>query len=350
MSYVQFNDLDQNYKNSIMLWLISLTIMVFLIIIIGGLTRLTDSGLSMVDWQPILGTIPPLNNNQWMDVFNDYKLTPEFLYVNKNMTLDEFKYIFWWEWFHRFFARLIGLVFIIPFIYSLVKKNLNSFFYKRFSIIFSLGLFQALVGWWMVKSGLSDDPFVSPYRLTFHLTNAVIIYALLLWTSVEYFHLKSTNFISIRSKNVLILISIILVFVTILSGGFMAGSHAGQSFNTYPLMNGKIIPDDIYLQDLGFFNIFENTVTINFNHRWIATITFIYTFSFFFYLIFSKVINLSNQIIISVLLILTFQFLLGIMALLSNVSIYYGSLHQTNSIALLSILLIAYFKSKITGV
>ena len=350
MSYVQFNDLDQNYKNSIMLWLITLTIMVFLIIIIGGLTRLTDSGLSMVDWQPILGTIPPLNNNQWQEVFNDYKLTPEFLYVNKNMTLDEFKYIFWWEWFHRFFARLIGLVFIIPFIYFLIKKNLNSFFYKRFSIILSLGLFQALVGWWMVKSGLTDDPFVSPYRLTFHLTNAVIIYALLLWTSVEYFHLKSANFISIKSKNTLILISIILVFVTILSGGFMAGSHAGQSFNTYPLMNGKIIPDDIYLEDLGFLNIFENTVTINFNHRWIATITFIYTFSFFSYLIFKKVINLSNQIIISVLLILTLQFVLGIMALVSNVSIYYGSFHQTNSIALLSILLVAYFKSKITGV
>ena len=350
MTYMQFSVLNQNYKNSIMLWLITLTIMVFLIIIIGGLTRLTDSGLSMVDWQPILGTIPPLNNNQWMEVFNDYKLTPEFLYVNKNMTLDEFKYIFWWEWFHRFFARLIGIVFIIPFIYFLIKKNLNSFFYKRFSIIFSLGLFQAVVGWWMVKSGLSDDPFVSPYRLTFHLTNAVIIYALLLWTSVEYYHLKSANFISIKSKNILILISIILVFVTILSGGFMAGSHAGQSFNTYPLMNGKIIPDDIYLKDLGFLNIFENTVTINFNHRWIATITFIYTFSFFSYLIYKKIINLSNQIIISVLLILTLQFLLGIMALLSNVSIYYGSLHQTNSIALLSILLVAYFKSKITGV
>ena len=350
MTYMQFSALNQNYKNSIMFWLITLTIMVFLIIIIGGLTRLTDSGLSMVDWQPILGTIPPLNNNQWMDVFNDYKLTPEFLYVNKNMTLDEFKYIFWWEWFHRFFARLIGIVFIIPFIYFLIKKNLNSFFYKRFSIIFSLGLFQAVVGWWMVKSGLSDDPFVSPYRLTFHLTNAVIIYALLLWTSVEYYHLKSANFISIRSKNILILISIILVFVTILSGGFMAGSHAGQSFNTYPLMNGKIIPDDIYLEELGFLNMFENTVTINFNHRWIATITFIYTFSLFSYLIFKKVINLSNKIIISVLLILTLQFLLGIMALLSNVSIYYGSLHQTNSIALLSILLVAYFKSKITGV
>ena len=266
------------------------------------------------------------------------------------MTLEEFKYIFWWEWFHRFFARLIGLVFIFPFLYFLFKKNLNYFFYRRFSIIFSLGLLQALVGWWMVKSGLSDDPYVSPYRLTFHLTNAVIIYALLLWTSIEYYHSKSIKFISLKSKNDLILISIILVFITILSGGFMAGSHAGQSFNTYPLMNGKIIPDDIYLQELGLFNIFENTVTINFNHRWIATITFIYTFSFFSYLIFNKAINLSNLIIISVLLILILQFLLGILALLSNVAVHYGSLHQTNSIALLSILLIAYFKSKLTGV
>ena len=347
---MQINELNQNYKNSIMLWLLTLTVMVFLIIIIGGLTRLTDSGLSMVDWRPILGTLPPFNNNQWLDVFNDYKLTPEFLYVNKNMTLEEFKYIFWWEWFHRFFARLIGLVFIIPFLYFLFKKNLNSFFYKRFLIIFSLGILQALVGWWMVKSGLSEDPYVSPYRLTFHLTNAVIIYALLLWTVIEYYHSKSANFISFRKKKDLILISIILVFITILSGGFMAGSHAGQSFNTYPLMNGKIIPDDIYLEDLGLLNIFENTVTINFNHRWIATITFIYTFSFFTYLIFNKIINLSNKIILSVLLILSLQFLLGIMALLSNVSIYYGSLHQTNSIALLSILLFAYFKSKITGV
>ena len=126
MTYMQFNELNQNYKNSIMLWLLTLTVMVFLIIIIGGLTRLTDSGLSMVDWQPILGTIPPLNNSQWLDVFNDYKLTPEFLYVNKNMTLEEFKYIFWWEWFHRFFARLIGLVFIVPFLYFLIKSSISA--------------------------------------------------------------------------------------------------------------------------------------------------------------------------------------------------------------------------------
>ena len=347
---MKFADINQNYQKSVMMWLISLTIMVFLIIIIGGLTRLTDSGLSMVDWQPLLGTIPPLNYSQWLDVFNDYQLSPEFLYVNKNITLDEFKYIFWWEWFHRFLARLIGIVFIIPFIYFFFKKYFNFFFYKRFIIIFGLGLIQAVVGWWMVKSGLVDDPYVSPYRLTFHLINAVIIYCLLLWTCIEYYHLKSMRLLYVRTKEFLILLSVFFVFITILSGGFMAGSHAGQSFNTYPLMNGKIIPDDIYIHDLGILNLFENTVTINFNHRWIATLTFIYTFSLFTYLIFNKFIKLSNHIILIVLVILSLQFLLGIMTLLSNVEIHYGSLHQTNSIALLSILLFAYFKSKIKGV
>ena len=125
---MQFTEIKQNYYSSVMLWLILLTIMVFLIIIIGGLTRLTDSGLSMVDWQPLLGTIPPLNFSQWMEVFDKYKLTPEFIYVNKNMELEEFKFIFWWEWGHRFFARLIGIVFVFPFFYFFYKKYLNNFF------------------------------------------------------------------------------------------------------------------------------------------------------------------------------------------------------------------------------
>ena len=347
---MQFTEIKQNYYGSVMLWLILLTIMVFLIIIIGGLTRLTDSGLSMVDWQPLLGTIPPLNYSQWMEVFDKYKLTPEFIYVNKNMELEEFKFIFWWEWFHRFFARLIGIVFVFPFIYFFLKKYLNKFFYKRFTILFCLGLLQAFVGWWMVKSGLVNDPYVSQYRLTFHLMNAVIIYCLLVWTCIEYYFFKNMRFTSsFNSKEFWIFLCITLVFLTILSGGFMAGSHAGQSFNTYPLMNGKIIPDDIYLADLGILNIFENVVTINFNHRWLGTITFIFTFSLFSYLIFNNFIKLSNKIIVIVLVVLTFQFTLGIMALLSNVAIQYGSLHQTNSIVLLTVLLFAYFKSKLNA-
>ena len=172
--------------------------------------------------------------------------------------------------------------------------------------------------------------------------------------ATSYFYAESLFFIfmffdsSIHILQKQVLLSIIFVFITILSGGFMAGSHAGQSFNTYPLMNGKIIPDDIYLTDLGILNAFENVVTINFNHRWLGTLTFIYTFSLFSCLIFNQFINLSIKIIGLVLVVLTFQFLLGIMALLSNVAIEYGSLHQTNSIVLLTILFIAYFNSKLT--
>tara|TARA_Y100001970_G_scaffold287904_1_gene413741 strand:+ start:11748 stop:12731 length:984 start_codon:yes stop_codon:yes gene_type:complete len=322
--------------------------MIFLIIIIGGLTRLTDSGLSMVDWQPLMGAIPPLNDVQWQSVFNDYKLSPEYIYVNKNMSLDEFKYIFWWEWFHRVFARLIGIVFIIPFLYFYIKKNLNQYFYIRFAIIFSLGLVQACVGWWMVKSGLVNDPYVSSYRLTFHLINAIIIYLLLIWTCFEYYYSTTINFISsVKSKQSLIMYSIIFVFITIISGGFMAGSNAGQSFNTFPLMNGKLFPDDIFIEELGVRNIFENTVIINFNHRWLATFTFVYTFSLFTYFLINRFIQYSKFISVSVLVILSFQFFLGIMTLLSNVEIHYGSLHQTNSVILLTILFFSYFKSKL---
>ena len=273
-----FSNSQEKYKTSIFIWLITLTLMVLAIIIIGGLTRLTDSGLSMVDWRPILGTIPPLSNNDWIEVFELYKKTPEYLIVNKNMELDEFKYIFWWEWFHRFFARMIGIVFLLPFIYFAYKKYLSTPLNIRLFFIIILGIFQAVVGWWMVKSGLSNDPYVSAYRLTFHLFNALIIFTMLIWTSMEYYYSKKINFFSsIYSKEFFIFFAILMTFLTIISGGFMAGTHAGQSFNTYPLMNGRIIPEDYFLPDLGILNIFENTIAINFNHRWLGTFTFIYT-------------------------------------------------------------------------
>ena len=342
-----FSNSQENYKNSIFIWLITLTIMVLAIIIIGGLTRLTDSGLSMVDWRPILGTIPPLSNNDWNAVFELYKQTPEYLIVNKNMDINEFKYIFWWEWFHRFFARMIGIVFLLPFLYFAFKKYLSLSLNIRLFFIILLGIIQAVVGWWMVKSGLSNDPYVSAYRLTFHLFNALIIFTMLTWTSMEYYYSKKINFFSnIISKEFLIFIAILLTFLTIISGGFMAGTHAGQSFNTYPLMNGRIIPEDYFLSDFGIFNMFENTIAINFNHRWMGTLTFVYTFSLFLFFLFTNFSQISKFIIMSVILTLIIQFFLGILALLSNVYIVYASLHQTNSIILLSTLLISYHQFK----
>ena len=183
---MNYHKVSLNYKHAIFIWLITLTLMVLTIIVIGGLTRLTDSGLSMTDWRPLLGIIPPLNKNSWQTVFEMYKLTPEFKIVNKNMSLEEFKYIFWWEWFHRVFARMIGIVFVLPLIYFIIKRQLSYYLYQRLAVVFIFGLFQAFVGWWMVKSGLSENPYVSPYRLTFHLMNALIIFSMLLWISMDY--------------------------------------------------------------------------------------------------------------------------------------------------------------------
>ena len=338
---------SKSYNMGVYIWLLALTTMVLLIIIIGGLTRLTDSGLSMTDWKPLLGVIPPLSQDKWLVVFEMYKQTPEFKIVNRSMTLEEFKFIFWWEWFHRVFARLIGVVFIIPLIYFLIKKQVSKSLLLRLPIVFMFGIFQAFVGWWMVKSGLSENPYVSPYRLTFHLLNALIIFSILLWIAMDYKHSLKTNFLSKPfSQDFLVFFSIVLVFITIGTGGFMAGTNSGQSFNTFPLMNGKIIPDDYFLEDLGIYNIFENTVAINFNHRWFSIFVF-------FYIIFVcfKFIKFDNKkvpkiLVILVLFFLTLQVALGIVTLLSNVYLPLASMHQTNSILLLSTLLISYHQFK----
>ena len=338
---------SKSYNLGVYIWLLALTTMVLLIIIIGGLTRLTDSGLSMTDWRPLLGVIPPLSQDKWLIVFEMYKQTPEFKIVNRSMTLEEFKFIFWWEWFHRVFARLIGVVFIIPLIYFLIKKQVSKSLLLRLPIVFMFGIFQAFVGWWMVKSGLSENPYVSPYRLTFHLLNALIIFSILLWIAMDYKHSLKTNFLSkLFSQDFLVFFSIVLVFITIGTGGFMAGTNSGQSFNTFPLMNGKIIPDDYFLEGLGIYNIFENTVAINFNHRWFSIFVFFYIIFVCFKFIKFDSKKVPKILVILVLFFLTLQVALGIITLLSNVYLPLASMHQTNSILLLSTLLISYHQFK----
>ncbi len=344
---MNYQQTTEYYNLAVYIWLLTLTVMVFAIIVIGGLTRLTDSGLSMTDWRPLLGIIPPLNVENWQSVFEMYKLTPEFKIVNKKITLDEFKYIFWWEWFHRIFARLIGIVFLIPLIYFILRNRISSTLYIRLTIVLTFGIFQAFVGWWMVKSGLSENPYVSPYRLTFHLLNALIIFSMLLWIAMDYRNSIKINFIPKPfADDFYIFISIIFIFITIASGGFMAGTNSGQSFNTFPLMNGKIIPDDYHIKDYGIYNIFENTVAINFNHRWLSIFVFFYIFFVCFKFIKFNNKNISRSLVYLIIFFLTLQVLLGIVTLLSNVYLPLASMHQTNSILLLSTLLIGYHQYK----
>ena len=343
--YINFVN-EQNKNIYISFWLLLITLLVGLMIVVGGLTRLTDSGLSIVDWKPMMGTIPPLTHLSWVEVFNKYKLSPEFKIVNSSMTLNEFKYIFWWEWFHRFFARFIGIVFILPFLYFWLKNNISKKLFLTLTIVFMFGLFQALVGWWMVKSGLIDNPYVSAYRLTFHLSNALIIFCILFWTTLTSFFgkeiIKETN----TTINNIFHIGLFFLFITIISGGFMAGTHSGQSFNTFPLMNGEFIPEGYYFSEYGWLNSFENTVAINFNHRWLASLTFLLVFSIHLYLLISTKYRGDNFSLILVIISISLQFFLGILTLINNVPIFFASLHQTNSVLLLASMLFAYHRHK----
>jgi cytochrome c oxidase assembly protein subunit 15 len=221
----------------------------------------------------------------------------------------------------------------------------------RLGIVFLFGLFQAVIGWWMVKSGLTENPYVSPYRLTFHLLNALIIFSILLWIAMDYRYSSNISFLSNpKTIEFYILIAVILIFITIATGGFMAGTNSGQSFNTFPLMNGKIIPDDYVIDDLGIYNFFENTVAINFNHRWLSIFVFFYILFVCFKFIKFDNKNVSSYLVYLVIFFLTLQVALGIITLLSNVYLPVASLHQTNSILLLSTLLISYHQIKIRKV
>jgi len=337
----------KNSNISVFYWLLSLSIMTFLMILIGGLTRLTESGLSMVDWKPIMGTVPPLSHEDWLKVFNDYKESPEFKIVNLYINLSEFKYIFWWEWFHRFFARLLGFAFIIPLIIFIYKKKISKNFFYNLLLLFFFGLFQAVVGWWMVKSGLDQNPYVSSYRLAFHLTNAVIILAILFWLTVNSLYSFKIKFYPNNNIQIFVLILIFLVFITIISGAFMAGSDAGNSFNTYPLMNGYFFPEDYFIEDNFFINLFENTIAINFNHRWLATFTFLIIIAFLIYLYFNNHFKKYKIEVCLILIISSLQFFLGIITLLSNVRISFASMHQINSMLLLCSLLYIYHSIKL---
>ncbi|MAQ06850.1 MAG: heme A synthase [SAR116 cluster bacterium] len=328
--------LEQKNNSSIILWLGIVLIAVILMVFIGGVTRLTDSGLSMVEWKPILGFFPPLSHEEWLRVFELYKNTPEYKYYNKGMELDEFKIIFFWEYFHRFWGRIIGLIFIIPFLYFIIKKRLSQKNIISLTLILTLGTFQAAIGWWMVKSGLINKPDVSQYRLAIHLSNAFVIMFLLLWLILDLYEGES------KIKFNLTFFTLILVSITIIAGSFVAGMDAGLMYNTYPLMNEKILPDQ-YLT-LGYLDPFENPGSAQFHHRHLGLLCLI--LSIFFY--FKNYNKKEIRIRINVLLILILaQFFLGIFILLNYVPIIFASLHQVGAMMIFLIFISIIHKENI---
>jgi cytochrome c oxidase assembly protein subunit 15 len=266
---------ERDYLPQIRLWLWVMAALVFAMVIVGGATRLTDSGLSITEWQPILGIIPPLTESAWLEAFEKYKLIPEFHKVNPSMTLDEFKAIYWWEWAHRFLGRFIGIAFIVPFLYFAGTRRIPSHLLPRLGVIFILGGLQGLLGWYMVMSGLVDRVDVSQYRLTAHLALATVIFGAIVWTALGLADRRRVP-ASAREWSALLLAGLVLLQVA--AGGFVAGLDAGMGYNTWPLMDGQLIPKGLFIMEPAWRNLFENAMTVQFNHRLIAYVAAIAAF------------------------------------------------------------------------
>ena len=336
-----YNINNQNIKiKYIQWWLIICCIFVFTMVFIGGLTRLTDSGLSIVNWNIFSGIFPPLLNSEWIELFEKYKQFPEYKLINKNISLDDFKFIFWMEYIHRIWGRLIFLIFLIPLIIFLKKKYIPKKLKKHFLIILLLILLQGLFGWHMVKSGLIDIPDVSHYRLSIHLTMAFIIYGYLLFLTFSIYYLKK-NKKKIITKNksfhLINLFLICLILITIFSGGMVAGLDAGLVYNTFPLMGDVFIPLDIWELKPKFINFFENPVTVQFEHRILGIITFTLILLIWLY---ARIKNLPLSVkrkVNILLLVVLIQVSLGIATLLSYVETTTALIHQSGALILYTV-------------
>ncbi len=320
---------NSHLNNQLKIWLLVLIGLVILIILVGGLTRLTDSGLSITTWELFVGFIPPFTNDKWNDYFELYKTIPEFSEQNYNMTLNEFKVIFWWEWGHRQLGRLIGLSVLLPLLFFSIKNGWRIL--KNYGLIFILVCFQGFIGWYMVSSGLIDRIDVSHYRLSLHLVTAFIILSVIFWKFLKLTNIQ-TQYISINKS--LIKIFLFLLFLQLIIGAFVSGMDAGKVYNTWPLMGTSYFPDDSQFNEFLKFSVFDNPSIVQFIHRNLAyLIVGIYIYILFIVIRDENKIFRMPVIIMGVSLFL--QVILGIFTILSGVKILYASLHQINSILII---------------
>ncbi|REK46139.1 MAG: heme A synthase [Proteobacteria bacterium] len=333
-----FVNTDQ-YSKYIRLWLIFMIILIVSIVGVGGLTRLTDSGLSITAWELFSGILPPFTSEKWNFYFNEYKQIPEFKILNFDMTLDEFKVIFYWEWGHRILARFIGLFSIIPLIFIFLSIKRNFFYEKKYYSIFLLICFQGFIGWFMVSSGLVDNTDVSHYRLALHLSIAFFILSVVFWFLLENLQIKKN-----KDKISISFLSIFLFFLIlqIILGAFLAGLDGGLIYNTWPDMNGKFIPTDINKIDLLKISSSSNPTVIQFYHRLVAYLI-IFLLIVLNYIYYYKKIPMNNIYILNIAIFI--QVLLGIITLMTGVEIKYASVHQLGSIFVLLSFLFIYYKN-----
>ena len=315
-----------SHSGQIRIWLLSTIIMVILMILIGGVTRLTDSGLSMVEWRPLWGFLPPISQFEWNRVFELYMKSPEYIFKNKGMSLEEFKEIFFWEYFHRLWGRLIGIIFIIPLLFFIIVKKIPKSILSKLFLILFLGGLQGFIGWWMVKSGLVNDPTVSQYRLTIHLSNALLILSLLIWV---YLDVKE-GVSQIKPDFSFFMFSIL--FITIIAGAFVAGMDAGLMYNEYPFMGDSLIPENYGEYQL--LDPFENPASAQFHHRHLALFTTLCTLFYCYKYYFESEDKKVKKLSLVISIVVCSQFTLGIITLINMVPVYLGAIHQTGAVIL----------------
>ncbi|HQR12118.1 MAG TPA: COX15/CtaA family protein [Casimicrobiaceae bacterium] len=323
-------------------WLFICCALVFAMVVVGGVTRLTHSGLSITEWQPIVGTLPPMSAADWDSAFSKYQLTPEYQQVNRGMQLAEFQRIFWWEYFHRLLGRLIGVAFLVPFLWFLARRRIPPGYGMRFAGIFALGAAQGALGWYMVRSGLVDDPRVSQFRLTAHLGLAFLIFAAMLWCALSLISRSSGSHAAAKSDfsgtGRLATAVACLVFVQVLAGGMVAGIHAGYAYNTFPLMNGAIVPAEIMMLDPWWKNFSYNMATVQFDHRLLAWILAAAVPVLWWKVVRNADVSTAARVGAHLLLaMLAVQLALGVLTLIHVVPVPLAALHQAGAVLLFAL-------------
>jgi len=327
--------MNKNANKPVIIWLLTGCILIFLMVVIGGITRLTNSGLSMVDWKLIMGMIPPLNEQQWLDTFEKYKQFPEYQEVNYMFTLAEFKSIFFWEYLHRLIGRLIGLIFIIPFIYFLINKKITGKLLFKTILILGMGAFQGFLGWWMVKSGLVNDPDVSHYRLAVHLITAFLTFAYTFWVALELIYEKETRPRFINIKRMLSVLFVVVV-LQIVYGAFVAGLNAGFVMNTWPKMGGDWISSSVTAMQPFWINFVEGIGGVQFIHRYLAYVVVGIIIFLWFKKSKYKLHTLQLKSINYLFVVVISQFVLGVVTLIYAVPLWLGVAHQIGAFILLA--------------
>ena len=317
-----------DYDRALVWWLFGMVGLIAIMVVIGGVTRLTGSGLSMVEWRPLIGILPPLTETEWLRVFKLYQTSPEFLQVNIDMDLAGFKVIFFWEYVHRVWGRLLGLAFGLPLLFFWLAGRIPKGYGLPLLGLLALGSVQGIIGWWMVTSGLVDNPAVSQYRLATHLSMALLILVLLLWTALNLRFGRS------KRPSGHAAMTLLLVALTIVAGAFVAGMDAGLLYNEYPLMGDGLVP--VEYGENGLFDPFDNPASAQFHHRWIAVLAVLAVAGLWISGLRKGLRGLAHIM----LMVVISQFLLGLTTLLLGVPVWAGALHQAGAVVLLSVVLI----------